>query len=53
MDYKKHQTGQEFRLFGHTMVSYDQLETHVKHNQCVKLRAEHQFHAEKIDKWIC
>ena len=23
MDYKKKQTGHEFRLFGHTMASYD------------------------------
>lgn len=32
IDYKTKQSGQEFRLFGHTMASYEQLMTHVKHN---------------------
>lgn len=35
MEHKKAQTGNDFRLFGHTMASYEQLSNHVKHNQCV------------------
>lgn len=53
MDYKQKKTGQEFRLFGHTMVSYEQLQVHVKENQCVKLHGEHLLHTERTDKWIC
>ena len=53
MDYKRKQTGQEYRLFGRTMASYDQLSQHVKHNQCVLLKAEHQFHMETGQKWLC
>ncbi len=53
MDFKQSQTGHEFRLFGHTMVSYDQLQYNVKHNQCVELKAEHMYHTETASKWIC
>lgn len=53
MQHKQKQTGHEFRLFGHTMVSYDQLMVNVKQDQCVKLTASHQFHTERTTKWIC
>lgn len=53
IDYKTKQSGHEFRLFGHTMVSYDQLKVHVKHNQCVKITAKHKFHTESSEKWLC
>ena len=53
MEHKKAQTGNDFRLFGHTMASYEQLSNHVKHNQCVQLKAEHLYHTERTDKWIC
>ena len=53
MDYKREQTGQEYRLFGRTMASYDQLSQNVKHNQCVLLKAEHLLHTETGQKWLC
>ena len=53
IDYKTKQSGHEFRLFGKTMVSYEQLMPHVKHNQCVQITATHTYHTETSSKWLC
>ena len=45
--------GAEYRLFGHTMVSFEQLSGNVKHDQCVKLAAHHKYHVESTEKWLC
>jgi hypothetical protein len=53
IDYKTKTMGEEYRLFGKTMVSYEQLIGNVKHDQCVKLAAQHKFHIESGNKWLC
>ena len=35
IEYKKQQTGNEYRLFGQTMVSLEQLHFHVKEDTCM------------------
>ena len=53
INYKTETMGAEYRLFGKTMVSFDQLTTNVKHDQCVQLGAHHKFHVESLEKWLC
>ena len=48
VDYKTSQSGNEYRLFGHTMVTYDQLSENVNSHQCVSLTASHVHFSESL-----
>lgn len=40
-------------MFGHTMVSYEQLQLYVNHSQCIELHARLKYHYLKSEKLLC
>ena len=57
IEYKKQQTGNEYRLFGQTMVSLEQLHYNVKEDTCMQLTASraNKYGQKKVSdtQWLC
>ena len=53
INYKTSQSGHEYRLFGHTMVTFEQLSENINEDTCVRLTAKHHHFSEHLQKWLC